>query len=364
MGVIYTAKTEGRYVYGHPPFGYYKTGTGKNRILEIDEEKAGIIQYVYESFLNNVPFYLIRENIKKRGFFSFPKSIIRKILTNPIYSAQQFVRPWKDHPGGLFPAIHKPIIDVLTWQRVQEKLSGKKRPGITISDSMPLRGILLCHCKKLLTGAPSRNRTGNYYYYYKCKSPQHNNISVIKAHEKLDEALKYMSLSARLMDAVKNKCDEEFEEQNKTNKKLLIKKSNELQDINDKLHSIEEKYIANQIHFDTYKTWFSDLKERKTITKAQIDKLTQDDNELYLLLQSNLDRFTDMQYLYKSLDTVDKQQFLRIVFDSRLYWQNDTYRTPYMTPIFAHNKLILKEKQLIIVEEKKELLMKSSSSGE
>ena len=39
-----------------------------------------------------------------------------------------------------------------------------------------------------------------------------------------------------------------------------------------------------------------------------------------------------------------------MLFDSRLYYQNHTYRTPYIMPVFTHNLLILKEKRLLYVD--------------
>ena len=121
--------------------------------------------------------------MKELGFPATGKSAIKDVLANPIYSGQQHVKPWKELPGGIFPANHEAIIDMITWNQVQEKLKGKPKTKISVSDEMPLRGVLHCHCRKLLTGAPSRGRHGNYFYYYKCQTSSHNNISAIKAHD-------------------------------------------------------------------------------------------------------------------------------------------------------------------------------------
>lgn len=353
-GGIYTAKaTKGRYIHGQPPIGYIREGLGEHSRLLIDEEKAIWIKEIYSQYLNNVPYYLIAANVKKMGFPYGSHMMIQKVLDNPIYSGQQYVKPWREHPGGLFPALHQPIIDVITWNQVQEKRRAKPRPKVSIADEMPLRGVLHCHCNQLLTGAPSRNKMGNYYYYYKCKHPQHNNISVIKAHEKLDQMLGHMSLTDRLVEAIKENCEKQFTERMKENKKLLQKKQAELEIIHDRLSSLEEKYISNKIEFETYTKWFSDLTQNRSITRLQIENLKRDDNELYMLLQNNIEQFTDLRFLYRNLETVDKQEFLRRVFDNKLYWKDDHYRTPYMIPAFTHNLLILKQKQLLELDERK-----------
>jgi site-specific DNA recombinase len=363
-GGIYTAKAkEGRYIHGKPPYGYFKEGKGATSRLCINENEAKVIRFIYSSYLKNISVYIIYEEAKKMGFTHRGHGSIQKILANPMYSGQQQVKPWREHPGGLFPALHQPLVDMITWKDAQVKLKGKTRPGITVSEAMPLRGVLRCYCSQPVTGAPSRNRWGNYYYYYKCKHSRHVNISVIKAHEKLDAALGYMSLTARMAQAIRINSEQKFSEQIKENRKILTRKKSELGQIHDQIASLEEKYIANRIEFETYNKWFSELRQRRTLTKAEIDKLQRDDNGLYMLLQNNIDRFTDLPYLYNSLETTAKQEFIRLVFDSKLYWQDNIYRTPYIIPAFTHNSLILKQKQLLVLEEKKGLSMKVPSGG-
>lgn len=362
-GGIYTAKAkEGRFIHNHPPFGYMKVGAGKNGMLVIEEHAATVVRYIFTSFLKNIPAYLIKEKAVNLGLNRKGNSIIQKILSNPIYTGRQYVKSWRDHPGGLFPAKHEAIIDLVTWQIVQDKLKGKK-PGIIVSDEMPLRGVLRCHCSQLLTGAPSRGRWGKYYNYYKCKFSKHNNISATKAHAKLDEVLSYLSLTDRLAQAIIQNTARQFTERTKESRKLLAKKITELDEINNRLHSMEEKYISNKIEFDTYTKWHSDLTQQRVEAKANIEKLNRDDNELYMLMQDNLEKFTDLKYLYKNLETTEKGEFIRLMFDSKLYYQEGIYRTPYIIPSFSHNILILKEKRLLVLDDKKGLLDKVPLSG-
>lgn len=363
-GGIYTAKAkEGRYVHGQPPYGYIRVGKGEDSHLEIDPDKAIIVQYIFEAYLKNMPFNMIAEEVKAMGFPHGSASMIQKVLAKPLYTGRQYVKPWRDLPGGLFDAMHKPIIDVLTWERVQEKMKGKARKGISISDEMPLRNVLRCHCTQLLTGAPSRGRLGDYYYYYKCKFPKHNNISAIKAHQQLDEALCYMSLSDRMVTAIKEKSEQAFQERSRDNKKILVRKKLELEQVSTQLQSIEAKWINNQIAYETYQKWFADLTQQRMLIKAQTDDLKRDDNELYMLMKHNIDRFTDLQFLYNNFETVDKQEFLRLVFDRKLYYQGGIYRTTYIIPQFTHNALILKEKQLLVLDEKRVVSSKLPSGG-
>src|SRR6185312_812965 len=96
--------------------------------------------------------------------------------------------------------------------RVQDKINYKPRTRVAIQDELPLRGVLHCHCWKLLTGAPSTNRTGEHDYYYKCQTSTHNNLSAKKIHLQLEEALGFMSLPDRIINAIKNRSESLLEE--------------------------------------------------------------------------------------------------------------------------------------------------------
>ncbi|MGS2764817.1 recombinase family protein [Sinomicrobium sp. M5D2P9] len=122
------------------------------------DTEAEIIKYIYDAYLHGTPAYLIKKKARKLGLKRTGNSTIDNILQNPIYTGLQKVKPFKQHPGGLFPANHEPIIDRMTWLNVQEKLKKPDKKRTIIDDNIPLRGILKCHYGNPLTGAPSRGR--------------------------------------------------------------------------------------------------------------------------------------------------------------------------------------------------------------
>jgi len=106
------------------------------------------------------------------------------------------VEAYKNYPGGLFDAIHEPIIDKTSWMMVQEKFKNPTKQRVVIDDELPLRGILKCYCGTPLSRIPSRGKSGKYFYYYKYKHSGHNNISAIKAHNQFLEVCELMRLPA------------------------------------------------------------------------------------------------------------------------------------------------------------------------
>ena len=63
-------------------------------------------------------------------------------------------------------------------------------------------------------------------------------------------------------------------------------------------------------------------------------------------------------------DTMDKREFVRLVFDNNLYYQEGLYRTPTMMRIFTHNALRMKYMGYLIYERKEGFSDKIPPSGE
>ncbi len=123
--------------------------------------------------------------------------IVERILSNAVYAGLIKAEPYKEHPGGLFPGIHEPIIDMISWKMVQSKFTRPAKTRTIVNDELSLRAILKCHCGNVVTGAASRGKSGQYFYYYKCRFSKHNNISAKKAHIQFDTALELMSLQKK-----------------------------------------------------------------------------------------------------------------------------------------------------------------------
>lgn len=359
---IYTAKKkEGRYL-GKPPVGYVTVKDGRKTIIVPDEEKAHIIRYIFDAYMVNTPVVDISRRAFEMGLKQRGKSHIQYILKNFVYTGMIKVKAYKDNPEELVEGIHEPIISRYKWLQVQDKMNPPKIVHI-LSDDFPLRSVLLCHCGKPLTGAPSRGRSGKYWPYYKCKIAGHNNFNANKAHEQMLQIMKLLSLSDKLIAATRNVATEMMDTQLRQNTETLRQKKQELQHAETMLISVEKKWIEDEIEHESYQRWYNDLTKKRIKLRAEIENLSQSKNNLNVLLHSELDKLSNLQDIYFNASTIEKQQFIRLLFDNQLYYQDHMYRTSYMLPLFEHNLLILKEKKLLIVERKRRNLENSSSSA-
>ena len=363
-GGLYTARAkEGRFVHNSPPFGYRKEGERKERGLVVEEKEAKIVKFIFDIYLRDTPLYIIKEKARELGFNRIGNSAIERVLSNPIYAGLLNVTAFKEHPGGLFPGIHEPIIDLITWQMVQRKMKKPEKVRTVIDDQIPLRGLLKCHCGTILTGAPSRGKSGKYFYYYKCRFPKHNNISAIKAHAQLSNTLQLMSISDKMLMDIKNGCTVAVDKEIKSNSEKLILKKEELADVEAKLYTLEEKWISSEISRETYNRWYANYNYSSLNLKGAIERLNNNVGDVYKILRKNMDLLTDLPYVYNKSSTLQKREFISMVFDTNLYYEQGVYRTPTMLSVFSHNHLLMKDKGYLIYEKKRDDLLIIPSSG-
>lgn len=110
------------------------------------------------------------------------------------------------------------------------------------------------------------------------------------------------------------------------------------------LLSLEKKWIADQISFETYNRWNGDYSRQRNYLRTQLDQLSKEDNNTHALLLHTIDWLTDMRNIFDTCKATQKHELVRTVFDNSLYYENKVYRTPYLIPELGHNELIMREK--------------------
>jgi hypothetical protein len=72
-----------------------------------------------------------------------------------------------------------------------------------------------------------------------------------------------------------------------------------------------------------------------------------------------LDLLVDLKSLYNRATITQKREFVKLVFDSNLYYQDGIYRKPKMIDLLFCNHLLMKEKGLLLYN-KKGMIFQSS----
>ncbi len=150
----------------------------------------------------------------------------------------------------------------------------------------------------------------------------------------------------------------------KGNRQKVDEKKRQLEEVQERLFTVEEKWIKNEIAKDTYDRWHSTYNHTILNLQGAIERLSGDQGAAFEILEKNLYMLSDMRYVYTKSDTMQKRDFISRVFDNNLYYQDGIYRTPTMLRLFTHNTLKMKEKGCLIYEKKEGLLYEVPPSGE
>ncbi len=74
--------------------------------------------------------------------------------------------------------------------------------------------------------------------------------------------------------------------------------------------------------------------------------------------------FRTGSFVYSKANTLQKKEFVNIVFDSSLHYENGIYQIPTMMDLFSSNHLKIKEENFFIYTKKEILSNRIPFSGE
>lgn len=160
------------------PYGYVysKNIQYGGKVLEIHPQDADVIHEAFNSFaigkfpnIKDVSDYITAHK-KNKSDEIVRQDTARKMLTNIFYAGYIEYPKWHI---PLMKGIHKPIISMETYQKIQERLTDKipQRSRKDIKIDFPLRGHINCnYCNKPLTACWAKSKTGAKHPYYYCYS--------------------------------------------------------------------------------------------------------------------------------------------------------------------------------------------------
>ena len=153
------------------PRGYINKRDEKGEsYVDIDEPQARTIRQVFQEVAKGVE---APNNIRRRLCPNIPKDAFYRMLRKIFYIGLIRVPAYKDDPEQIVKGQHQAIIDIETFNKVQDILNGKRKhePKLSkaIDPDLYLRKYIVCPiCGYSLTGATSKGAAGGRYKYYNC----------------------------------------------------------------------------------------------------------------------------------------------------------------------------------------------------
>lgn len=349
---IRNAKENGRYL-GRAPFGYSNIIDGtKRNLIEINKGQAIIVERIFHEYLLGVPPYVIYKNAKAIGFKHTGHNAVFDILKNCLYAGLIKVPAFRELPEKYVKGLHEPIISENEYWLVQRMLAdGKRRTRVQPAEDFPLRGVLKCWCGKSMTAGWTKG-CKDYYLYYRCLEHTNINIPGNILHEKFGEVLRGLSFQKHHINFLLETSKAMLVEPIKLKQERYKEQLKELQEINQKIYRLEEKFMNDEIESETYQKWFKKLKEDKALLEYALNgKEKPKINENTDIIERLLPRLGNLYELYDKGNITQKHTLIRGVFKDNLYWADGSFRTKFLDLTFHDNLLKVNEKGLLFNEQ-------------
>lgn len=339
---------QGRYC-SMAPYGYKNTRDENGKPLIVpDEEKAPMICFIFREYLKGSSLEEVKRQAAKKGFTQRGNSAVFRILVNPIYAGLINVPAYKNNPSKIVKALHAPLITENDYWTVQEKITGKNHRTHN-REEVPLRGVLKCHCGHYMTAAPSRGKSGKYYWYYFCESHRKINLSANKLHAQFEEVLDHLSIDPEDLAILRETLTQKLNEWISQKTGNLMRTNLDIQKLERQIIAIEEKYLLQPgISSETYNRIISEKRIQLNDLLSQQAALKTDTAEYYNRLYQLLDRLSDIKTHWLNFDLTSKQRFIKQVFERNLSYRDGYYRTPFLHPVFSLKALPDKDFPLIV----------------
>lgn len=155
---------EGKYVGGNLPYGY-KINENKDKLIEIDEEKAKIVRLIYTLYENGISQPNIAIELERIGIFNLKISLINHILKNRHYIGEPFKRK-NTQKCKYNERIYPPIISKEQFEKCRKiadsnNTNASKTRNIYFAEN--LVHCLSCGCKWSASGSKVAYHCYNAY---------------------------------------------------------------------------------------------------------------------------------------------------------------------------------------------------------
>jgi len=306
-------------------YGFRNVRVNGRSIIEHDPINAPKVKRLFELFayrphtLESVADELARQGIifndKKPRFH---RATLFRILRNRHYIGDVRFK------GAWYPGQFEPLIDLATFQAVQERFQGKvyRRPELTFAGRL----IRCGHCGHLVTGETKRKRLGDGssadYSYYFCTHYQNGDHPRIRWTEpeldaqflalfdrmRIDDA----SMRQWIMDVIRAKAHA-GQEQNQLHRAELQRQRTVIEG---KLKTLLELRIDGEVTAEEYSAKRTELHDRQAGIGLQLETTDHDDREVADLAVKAFELSQSLRARWVTADYAAKRTILEILCES------------------------------------------------
>ncbi|MDR0462104.1 MAG: recombinase family protein [Christensenellaceae bacterium] len=317
---ITTSVANGTYCGGSLNYGYKIRQELKAKYLEIDQEQADVLRFIFEQYANNTSKQDIADKLNAQGHRYRNKPFTSK--TFDLWLRNEKYTGTFEYGGRTCENMYSQIIDKALFNKVQEKLDKNKYfAGGTATAREPylLTGKLFCgECGTEMVSDGGTGKCGKKHHYYACKKKK--KAECVKSRESKDrlerrvvfDVLDYMK-DQKIVDDLAERIVEFYNDRtSESEMKSLNAKIQRTQDEAEKLTTkfieAESKLLKASIEkrMTELETYLNDLEMQKS--QIEIEKGNQ---------TSKADIMNFIEYLMQG--DIDNKDFQKSVIDNLIY---------------------------------------------
>lgn len=338
-----------------PPVGYLSKrtieGSKDIRTVIVDPERAPLIKEAFELYatgewtLNRLTAHLERRGLRSRGTPRCPEhplknNRINEILRKPYYMG--IVR-WN---GRSFPGKHEPLIDVDTFDRVQELLTGARIGGERPQKHTHyLRGTVVCEkCHGRLLFGRHRSRSGRQYDYFSCNNRtarghkikcSSGHFAVREVELQVEQLYRNVQLAPDTKEQIRIELQDELANRTELIKRQAGKHKRVLKAIAAKQEKLVQLYYKDLVDEEVFSAEQDKLKAERRAEERLHKQATAQLDEVMLAFEIALRRVDNPYEAYKDGTEQERRMLNRLIFERIEIGEEGEVFEAALTPVYA-----------------------------
>ncbi len=319
------------YWFSKPPLGYDKRKENRQHIVTVNAT-GELLRQAFTWKAEGAADVEIVRRLKGMGL-AIHKQRLSEIFHNPFYCG-------KIQHDLLGDKIVQGKQELLVSEELFNKVNGiHGNCGYTHAKETPmypLKRHLICNdCGHFLTGYEVKAKQCDYY---KCNTPGcRSNHNIAKIHTSYADLLTIYTIPQELIPVFKEVLKKVFKERNEGQDQLHKEFSKQVTEYANQIKDINVKYALGKISEEVHKDAIADLKEKKAIVEAELEKVKEKLSNLDKSVDATLQIACKIRDLWQSADFHVRQKLQWLVFPNGVYYVkgNDSYRTDNENSVFA-----------------------------
>ncbi len=333
-----------RFLEGHitsaPPLGYVMQKVNGKSVAVKDPVWFPIVKAMWSRIdVEHLSCRQIAQSLNKLGLVSptkkhcrkFLPQTVHKVFTNKFYAGILVSLKYGEAPGQ-----HEPMIDMDTFYRVRDVLTGKRsnqhehyQPA---REDFPLKGVLRCDCGRKLTAAWSKGKSKSYAYYSCAIRGEHKIVSHPKDDVKIafNQLMDRLTMTSKFMKWFGEIVIEKYKLYIESLEMLRQPVNNDIKKLTTMLERIDLKHAEGIYTDEGYLKLKDTLEEQLAIKRGAISELKIDELEATRIMNFIEFYFSHLRLAWTRASLEGKLAIGCSIFPAGLVFEGEKFRTPQL----------------------------------